>query len=100
MLSVSGFELFSLSEYVNLMSWMGDRFDDEIFLVSSLLEGDNRVESRENRNQLLLTLKDELLILQDQATKGSSSDRKVARLMRTTLVNLNTELKLRAGRKK
>lgn len=99
MLSVSEFELFSLSEYVTLMNWMGDRFDGEIFLISSLLEGDSRPESKENRNQLLLTLKNELLVLQKQAIKGSSSNRQVARIMRATLTNLNAELKLRVGRK-
>lgn len=99
MLSVSGFELFSLSEYVTLMNWMGDRFDDEVFLISSLLEGDNRSENKENRNQLLLTLKDEVLTLQKQAIKGSSSNRRVARLMRATLTNLNAELKLKTRRR-
>ena len=86
MLSVADFEVFNLLEYTDLMRWMNNRFDDEIFLVNSLLEGD--VVKKKNKSKLLITLHAELTLLLQKARKESSPNKRIISILNFVLKNL------------
>ena len=87
MLSVADFEVFNLLEFTDLMRWMDNRFDDEIFLVNSLLEGD--IIKNRNKSKLLITLHGELTLLLQKARKESSPNRRIISILDSALKNLD-----------